>query len=368
VIVMVTSVTGPGGVWRHVCDSALALRGRGVDVRVALAPDAEALRAEAGALGLRLHDAGPTRGAVWHVHLADTYDRALLVGAVSARRAGAVVVVTEHLPRTNASDTSLTDDAVRRLPWWAKTLFKTVQFRVAAATIAVSASSAAFLALRYGRRRGEIDVVHNGVDLTPGAGSGVAGDAPPVVAAAGAMLRQKGFDVLLRALAAGTGGWRLVLAGRGPHLDAHRALAAELGVADRVEFPGWADSARSVFRSARVVAVPSRWEAAAPYVVLEAMSEGRPVVATRFAGVDEAVVDGATGVLVGVDDHVALAAALDALVADPARCTAVGAAGRARLGELEELSVDGMTDGLLAVYDRVAPGAAVAAARVGRAS
>jgi glycosyltransferase involved in cell wall biosynthesis len=64
--------------------------------------------------------------------------------------------------------------------------------------------------------------------------------------------------------------------------------------------------------------------------VLEAMALGRPVVATRVGGVPEIVVDGQTGILVPSAAPGPLAAAVQALLDDPARAARLGAAGRAR--------------------------------------
>jgi glycosyltransferase involved in cell wall biosynthesis len=64
--------------------------------------------------------------------------------------------------------------------------------------------------------------------------------------------------------------------------------------------------------------------------LLEAMRAGRAVVSTRIGGTPEAVADGETGVLVPVGDSAALGRALATLLADPARCRALGDAGRRR--------------------------------------
>ena len=66
-----------------------------------------------------------------------------------------------------------------------------------------------------------------------------------------------------------------------------------------------------------------------PYTVLEAMSCGLPVIATTVGGLPEEVVQGMTGLLVPPRDHVALGEALVALLTDPDRRRAFGAAGRA---------------------------------------
>jgi glycosyltransferase involved in cell wall biosynthesis len=65
-----------------------------------------------------------------------------------------------------------------------------------------------------------------------------------------------------------------------------------------------------------------------PLVLLEAMSEGKPIVATITGGIPEAVVDGLNGMLVPPEDHIALAAAIAKLLGDSGLRASMGAAGR----------------------------------------
>lgn len=86
----------------------------------------------------------------------------------------------------------------------------------------------------------------------------------------------------------------------------------------------------SAMRAAQVVVVPSICPDACPTVVLEAMAAGRPVVASATGGIPDLVEEGVTGVLVAPDDHVALAAALRALLSDPEQAAAMGRRGWGR--------------------------------------
>jgi glycosyltransferase involved in cell wall biosynthesis len=86
----------------------------------------------------------------------------------------------------------------------------------------------------------------------------------------------------------------------------------------------------ALYAEAALLALPTRADFV-PQVILEAMAAGAPVVATRVGGIPDLVDDGATGVLIPPDDGGALAAALDALLADPALRRRMGDAGRARV-------------------------------------
>lgn len=150
----------------------------------------------------------------------------------------------------------------------------------------------------------------------------------PRLLALGRLHRNKGFDVLLRALALLAGGARLFLAGEGPERAGLEALARELGVANRVLFLGWRDDIGALLSACDVFVCPSRHEPLGN-VVLEAWSAARPVVAAAAHGPREVVRDGETGLLVPINAPEPLAAAIAGLLADAPRRAALAAAGRA---------------------------------------
>jgi glycosyltransferase involved in cell wall biosynthesis len=151
----------------------------------------------------------------------------------------------------------------------------------------------------------------------------------------GRLVERKGQDDAVRALPAVPDAELVVVGGPPPDaLDADpevqrlRALAASLGVADRLVFTGSVARADvpAWVRSADVVlAVP--WYEPFGITPLEAMACGRPVVATAVGGLVDTVADGVTGILVPPRDPAALGEALAALLADDERRAAYGAAG-----------------------------------------
>lgn len=109
-----------------------------------------------------------------------------------------------------------------------------------------------------------------------------------------------------------------------------------------VRMAGFRADALDIMNAADVVCLTSAVEAA-PLSLLEAMSLGRPVVATNVGGVADLVVDGETGLLVPADHPRAVADALIALARDPVRADALGRAGRGR--QQQRFSIEAMVDG-----------------------
>ena len=151
-----------------------------------------------------------------------------------------------------------------------------------------------------------------------------------VVVALANMRREKSLDVLLRAS-------RIVLdtaedvvflhAGVGPHESALRQLHSDLELGDQVRLLGFREDAWSLLAAADVFCLSSRHEGL-PVAVMEALTFGVPVVATRAGGIPEAVTDGIHGRLVPVGDVEGLAAALLHVIGDDDARDAMGAAAR----------------------------------------
>ena len=174
-------------------------------------------------------------------------------------------------------------------------------------------------------------VVPNGVD--PAELAAEPADEGRYVFAAGRLVEQKGFDVLLHAFAqADLASHRLLVAGEGRERERLAALTSDLGLEGRVAWLGAADRRRlaSLFAGAEAVVMPSRQE---PFgiVLLEAMAAGKPAIASRVGGVPE-FAEGAA-VLVPPEDPVELAEALNRVVRDPDLRASLAAAARERAAD-----------------------------------
>ncbi|MDA0664092.1 MAG: glycosyltransferase [Proteobacteria bacterium] len=137
----------------------------------------------------------------------------------------------------------------------------------------------------------------------------------PLLFALGRLHANKGFDVLLAALAQIPGAY-LWLAGEGPKQAELAQQATRLGVADRVRFLGWRNDAPALFAACDLFICPSRHEPLGN-VVIEAWAQNRPVVAAESSGPAALVTEGVSGLLAPVEDADALAAAVRRVLAAP---------------------------------------------------
>ena len=156
--------------------------------------------------------------------------------------------------------------------------------------------------------------------------------AEPTFLYLGRLRRYKGIDFVIRAVAALKGkgiAVRLLVGGKGEFEGTLRALAMDLGVADRVEFLGYVseERKRALFRAAWANVFPSPKEGWG-ITNVEAAACGTPTLASDSPGLRESVVDGRTGILVPHADVPALAAALERLAGSPGQVEAMGRAAR----------------------------------------
>jgi rhamnosyl/mannosyltransferase len=160
----------------------------------------------------------------------------------------------------------------------------------------------------------------------------------------------KGLDNLIRALPQIPA--RLRVVGIGPMEAEWRALAQEIGVADRIEWLGETsdDELPAIYHGADLFVLPASHPSEAfGLVQVEAMAAGLPVVCTELGtGTTYVNLDGVTGLVTPPRDPGALATAINALIADPGRRAAMGRAAQDRVAQEFDLEV--MVDRVLALY------------------
>lgn len=194
-----------------------------------------------------------------------------------------------------------------------------ITYRRAAGLVVQTNAVASWLtASRSGRP--PVTVIPNPV-LRPGAGQPPAAHrAHAYLFAAGRLIHQKGFDLLIRALALlvreGIDLY-LVIAGEGVAQSELRELASELGISSRVSLVGRVENLEAWMAAAFAFVLPSRYEGF-PNVLLEALASGAAVIATDCpSGPREILEDGKCGMLVACEDPAAIATAVRALQTDP---------------------------------------------------
>jgi glycosyltransferase involved in cell wall biosynthesis len=154
-------------------------------------------------------------------------------------------------------------------------------------------------------------------------------DGARVIGVVSRLRREKGIDVLIRALdhLDGIDNAHVIIAGTGPEESHLRQLAAHAPIP--IHFLGHRDDVALWYAASDVIAIPSTRESFGRTTV-EAMAAGRPLIAARVGGLAEAVVDGETGLLVPPENSEALAAALRRLLGDNDALRRCGEAARAR--------------------------------------
>ncbi|MCH8103708.1 MAG: glycosyltransferase family 4 protein, partial [Chloroflexi bacterium] len=151
---------------------------------------------------------------------------------------------------------------------------------------------------------------------------------------AGRLSREKGIDILLRAVALLPPGTRenvnVVVAGGGLAENELRTLSASLGIDDRVRFAGMVSPGPDLlaeYDASDLFVLPSRTEGV-PRALLEARARLLPVIATSVGGIPHLIRDGESGLIVPPDDPQAMAHAIGRVIDNPALARSLGNAGR----------------------------------------
>ncbi len=212
---------------------------------------------------------------------------------------------------------------------------------------------------------GKIRLIHNGIDLEPPPAEPMAGLVPggtwgegdPVVTYVANLFPYKGHRDLVAAAAIVVEALptvRFLLVGRDAgEMEAVRRQVSSLGLERHVFLAGEHAEAFRIIGSSTLIVHPSHEEGFSN-TILEAMSAGKAVVATRVGGIPEAVVEGETGLLVPPRDPSDLAKAILSLLRDPARAKAMGESGRRRVRE--HFSIGKMVAGVEQCYTELLEG------------
>jgi glycosyltransferase involved in cell wall biosynthesis len=256
-------------------------------------------------------------------------------GTAAARWLGIPHVVTMHGNQTTTSR-------------WRRRATLGLALRYSDAVIAVSGDTKRFYDAQLGLRSHPLRVVPNGVPRLEGDRTIVRRElalnaADQLVVATGSLVPRKGHAVLIKALAAQTNGacWHLAIAGNGPERGPLDELVRALDLESRVHLLGHRDDIGDILAASDIFAMPSLWEGL-PLSLLEAMSCGKPIVASATSGIPEAVTSEQDGLLVSPGSVEELTAALDRLLTDASLCQRLSERAAARGRAV--FSIDAMTD------------------------
>jgi glycosyltransferase involved in cell wall biosynthesis len=237
---------------------------------------------------------------------------------------------------------------------------KKLSYARAEKVIAICQSMKDTLVNAYGMPSSNISVVYNGIDKAAPELDAASKEKLQqelrvrekglVVTSMGRLAGQKGHAYLLAAfekLAAEFPSVTLLLVGEGPLRAILEAEVNRKGLAGHVVFTGFREDFRDILALTDVFVFPSLDEGF-PFMIIEAMAAGNPIVATGVGGIPEAVIDNETGILVPPADAGVLVAAIRSLVKDAARRTEMGEKGRQRVSAL--FSKEKMVRETIALY------------------
>lgn len=309
-VIQLVCSDGFGGVERYVANSAVALAREGVDVAV-IGGDRARMRSECAAHGvpwLRGDDMTEAARSLRRLARPDVLNthmsQADVVGFVHRlRRRGIHQVSTRHFAAARGA-TRLTRNAMTAV----------------AGRLSAQLSISEYVADAIGEPS---TVVYTGVTDRP---AGIRRDR--VVLVAQRLEPEKDTTTALRAWAraqARRRGWRLQVAGSGSQLDALKRLAISEGVADTVDFLGFRSDIDPLLARAGLVIAPTPREGLG-MLVLEAMANATPVIASGAGGHLETVGAIEPKLLFPAGDAEAAARLIDALVDDDAERERAGSA------------------------------------------
>jgi len=222
--------------------------------------------------------------------------------------------------------------------------------------LAVSESAAQILRDAYRIPASKVQVIYNGIPLTPFARprsstrvAGLREKQLPIILSVGRLNQEKGHQHLLKA-ATLVPQATFVLAGEGPQRQRLEAQAKQLSIDGRVKFLGHREDIGDLLAMCDLFVLPSLSEGL-PVSALEAMAASKPVIASAVGGTREVVAHGKTGLLVPPADPTALATAIQSILSDPVLAGRLAAAGNERVQK--QFSVETMVAKVTQVYDEL---------------
>ncbi len=163
----------------------------------------------------------------------------------------------------------------------------------------------------------------------------------------GRLSKEKGIDVLLKALKMSSSNMKLKIVGSGPEENNLKAVVKDLGLSEQVSFlgPKYGDDLQKIVSQAKVVFLPSVWCENMPLVLLESLSLGKVVLASKTGGLPELIEDRKSGFLFENANPADLAEVIDNI--DNYNLKEIGERARKRV---ENLDIDSHSEELLSIY------------------
>lgn len=264
--------------------------------------------------------------------------KAGLIGRLAARLLGIPAIYTVHTwcftDGTSRSWRLLGRPCERLAGGWARQI------------ITVSDANRAAGISRHIANPRKFVTIHNGIDDSPFRSKpGVVGT--PRIVMVARFVKQKNHQLLIEAVSRVGHPLTLTLVGDGPLHEAARRLAVLCPPHVKIELLGERRDVAEILAASHLFVLSTNWEGF-PISILEAMRAGLPVIATNVDGVQEAVTDGESGLLVRPRDLASLEGALKKLTTDAELRKRMGSRGR-RIYE-ERFSIAAMLQRTSAVY------------------
>jgi len=287
-------------------------------------------------------------------------------GYVRVRKKNKPLVVTSHGTAVGEIKTILEGkqrwQSFFGLPFWSKRyLFDEREvFQEADKIIAVSNELKEDIKRQYKIQEAKLITIPNGVDTNKfrpldkenlKARWGIKNE--KIIVSIGKLIMPKGHHLLIKVLSEflKNTNIKLFIVGTGPYMQNLKEITRKLGVSDKVFFAGEVqhEELASFYNLADVFVFPSLLKEGLPYVILEAMACGVPVIASHTGGIPTAIENYKTGILVGPGNLSELNEKILEVLNDEELARRLGK--KARKKVLEEFSLDKMINDTLSVYD-----------------